>query len=319
MDVGPPPPSSQYKMHPTLWDSATPLLLVFAVEGGETLYRLNVNELAKHCQIFEDLMSLPAAARKEGTYDNPIIIPGVTDKAFESFAKWCRHIPWADSLGIINDEGPIAEDQLCNLLHLGDLWDSRSLIKFAILRLEKLPLTPCRKLGLAIRFRIRIWLNEVVRDVLSISPTGLTQSDIKNINSAPILYSIIKAREKIQVERALLALQPLCLPYTARPFCPADKHKECIRVTREIWFTRIGPALLQDINLFDVSSVDFYLRSMIGIFKGITVECFYEMCNHIKKDQKLTKVATFVLEKLTSKIASDIGPNPVLESRFWVE
>ncbi|KAH6871374.1 hypothetical protein BKA70DRAFT_1241859 [Coprinopsis sp. MPI-PUGE-AT-0042] len=145
MDVGPPPPSSQYKMHPTLWDSATPLLLVFAVEGGETLYRLNVNELAKHCQIFEDLMSLPPATRKEGTYDNPIIIPGVTDKVFESLPNGAdtfryviltNHRPWADSLGIINDEGPIAEDQLCNLLHLGDLWDSRSLIKFAILRLE---------------------------------------------------------------------------------------------------------------------------------------------------------------------------------------
>ncbi|KAH6869616.1 hypothetical protein BKA70DRAFT_1451839 [Coprinopsis sp. MPI-PUGE-AT-0042] len=319
MNFGEPPVGSQYQMHPTLWDSPTPLLLVFAVAGGETLYKLNVNELAKHCKIFEDIMNLPPPERKEGTTDNPIIIHGVTDKAFEGFIKWCRHIPWANSSGIISDDGPVHEDQLYDLLHLGDLWDSRSLMKFAIQRLERLPLSPCRKLGIAIRFRIRIWLDQVVCDILSIRPTGLTREDIENISSPVILYSIIKAREKIQAERALLALEPLALPYTKRSFCPADDHKNCIRITREIWFTRIGPALLQDLNLFDNSSVDFYMRSMQSAFKGVNVECFLEMCDSIRNERKLTNMATFVLEKLTAAIAAEIGPNPALEERFFTD
>ncbi|KAH6899438.1 hypothetical protein BKA70DRAFT_1230740 [Coprinopsis sp. MPI-PUGE-AT-0042] len=233
-------------------------------------------------------MNLPLPERKEGTTDNPIIIHGVTDKAFEGFIKWCRHIPWATARVSLVMMGLFTKTQLYDLLHLGDLWDSRSLMKFAIQRLEHLPLSPCRKLES--RFA--------------------SESE----------YGSIKWHEKRYKQRELfLHLSPLLYLTPNGPSAQPYDHKNCIRITREIWFTHIGPALLQDLNLFDNSSVDFYMRSMQSAFKGVNVECFLEMCDSIRNERKLTNMATFVLEKLTAAIAAEIGPNPALEERFFTD
>lgn len=194
---------------------------------------------------------------------------------------------------------------------------------FAIERLELLSLRPSHRLSLAIRFRIRGWLDASIRELLLAPAAKLDLQDFINVNGPEgrhinIVYMIVKAREHILRHRSLLAIKPIVLSLHSqqRPWCPDDQHKKCIRLIEESWVKHIGPKILHEtdpLDLFNPTTVDTYLRSQSNHFRGVRQDCFTEMCDDAQRGGKLTQLATHVLEKVIVAVAEYVGANPVLE------
>ncbi|KAH6881219.1 hypothetical protein BKA70DRAFT_1446755 [Coprinopsis sp. MPI-PUGE-AT-0042] len=277
------PPLSQYVRQIQHWDTPRPLILIFNVANTDKIYAVNVDDLAKYCHFFDSMRSLPRTKGMDGTEENPILLPpGVTEKGFEGFLRWCRHLPWeGESWGPPKDENSLRQ-----LLLLGDMWISKPLLLFAMERLKMMHLSPCKMLGIAVHFRIRGWLDCEVKRVLLIPHGRLTEHDYDDLRVPThgdwIIYSITKAREALIAERALVATHPLIIPFSSpdRPACPDNKHKECIRATQEAWVRHIAPNLLDrfsPLNLFDVTACDIFLRSKAEAFRGVNKDCFEEI------------------------------------------
>ncbi|KAF6765609.1 hypothetical protein DFP72DRAFT_1108470 [Ephemerocybe angulata] len=194
------PPSSQ---HPRFWDSPNPATLVFKAQDSECLFRQNVEHLAKHSQVFKDLLAFPQGENSEGTSANPIMLPGISEHSFERFLAWCHHLPWQDDSSIIAAAGDERVDQLLSLLHLGDMFLIRGVMLWSIDRLQIMGLHSAQILGIALKYRIRSteWIDRPVKALIVSTPISNITPQHLDWMTPRVFLLVAKAKEAIQKER----------------------------------------------------------------------------------------------------------------------
>ncbi|KAH6908519.1 hypothetical protein BKA70DRAFT_1427105 [Coprinopsis sp. MPI-PUGE-AT-0042] len=233
-----PPDSSQFRKHPKFWDNIQPTILVFRIDGHNDLYCLNIDQLSRHCDTFKNMASFPQPKIQEGTEENPIVLEGISRTGFEGFLSWTKHVPWRDDSGVMRTE-PALQKDFIDILRIGDLFMSKTLMGWALRKLDSMDLSPSQALGIAIRFRVRIWLDKCIKGVLLMPTTHLSLEYIQEMNPHQdpfITYTIMKAREALLTERHHVATTPLFIPVddADRTYCDSDRHKKCVQATQAV-------------------------------------------------------------------------------------
>jgi hypothetical protein len=218
---------------------------------------------------------------------------------------------------------PEGQKNLTEILLIGDLFMSKNLMLWALNKLEKMDLLPQQALGIAIRFRVRIWLDKCIKDVLLTPTSQLSLEFIQEMNPLQdpyITYSIMKAREALLAERHHVAATPLFIPVNDpdRMYCEADRHKKCVQAMQTGWVRYVAPRILDPnspLNLLDPLICHTFLRSLS--FNGVNPVCFNELCTRVEKYCTLTAVSAEIAEVTISGIAHYIGGNYVLEKDLY--
>ncbi|KAH6903362.1 hypothetical protein BKA70DRAFT_1433409 [Coprinopsis sp. MPI-PUGE-AT-0042] len=214
---------------------------------------------------------------------------------------------------------PALQKDFIDILCIGDLFMSKTLMGWALRKLDSMDLSPSQALGIAIRFRVRIWLDKCIKGVLLMPTAHLSLEYIQEMNPHQdpfITYTIMKAREALLTERHHVATTPLFIPVddADRTYCDSDRHKKCVQATQAAWARLVAPRILDPnfpLNLLDPRTCHTFLRSLS--FKGVNRACFNELCDRVEQHCMLTSVSAEIAEVTISGIAHYIGCNYVLE------
>lgn len=195
--------------------------VVFRVEG--TLFKVPRRGFESGSGVFATMFTLPSVLEKEkeGQSDEtPIILEGIKKDDFRSLL----HLMYPIGPG----DPDVPRNGLISALHLATMWDLNDIRRYAIARLDSMPLSSLEKVILAKQEMVQSWLLSGYEELVGVQNLSLQEIDALDWETIAKLFFVQKQISPPQCERGVNHYQYCnCCGDTVRTTC-------CIKEVRQV-------------------------------------------------------------------------------------